>query len=101
MERDQLRKLGVHEGVIPELRPRTRTACWRARNRLGNARRSPGEDLASWPRSSPALMTAGIWPAMASGFAHRVEITAAVIDAIKAGIMVQFAVRDAIWDALS
>ena len=99
--RGRLRKHDVHEGVIAELRFEDARRMLDAPETVyANARRAPAEDLVELAKIVAGYDSRDL-ASTASSFANRVEITASVIDAIKAGTMVQFAVRDAIWAALS
>jgi hypothetical protein len=100
----QLGKRGVHPGVIEEL-----TAA-EAKNLLTgdppiippSAYRAPKDDLCELAKTLGRVSTPSAEIAdMAVQYGGGVAVTSAMIDTIKAGGWAPFAVRDAIWIALS
>jgi hypothetical protein len=99
----QLSKLGVHREVLAEL------SSWDAERLLGdppiipmNACKAPKDDLRELAKVLGRVSTSSAKLAdMAVQYGGGVAVTAAMIDAIKAGGWAPYAVRDAIWVALS
>ena len=98
-----LRRFGVHPGVIAELDAAAATRLLNEPVVPLNALREPGEDLR---KLAGCLAGAGLASAVVADRAQRhlapgVAIDAAGVEAIKAGGAAGFAVRDALWIALS
>ena len=99
-----LRARGVHPGVISELRPVDVQQMLSGYEPIPvNAERSPEQDLQQLVATlARARRSSADLASQAQKFAAPgIEITPAVVDAIKAGGEAMFAIRDALWIALS
>lgn len=104
-QKAELRRHGVHPGVISELRPVDVEQMLSGEPVMIpiSAERSPEQDLKDLAATlARARRSSADLASEAQRFAAPdLEITAAVVDAIKAGGAAMFAIRDALWIALS
>ena len=98
----KLRKRGVHPDVIRELRPEDAHLLLDAGTPIPpSAARAPEHDLRELAGHLAGQDSARLADQAMQFVAKGIVITPATIDTIKAGGEVPYAVRDAIWTALS
>ena len=102
-QRAELRRRGMHPEVIRELRPADAKWLLDADPPVvpPNAAIAPAEDLRQLAATLKGLSSAQVARDAQPYAPPGVEVDEAVIDRIKAGGAAGFAVRDALWTALS
>jgi Protein of unknown function (DUF3631) len=98
----ELRKRGVHPGVIRELRPEDAHRLLDKSEPIRlNAERSPEQDLSKLAATLAGQDSTRLAREAMRFAAPGIKITPGMIDAIKTGSAVAYPVRDALWIALS